>query len=221
MPAPQPTKRVSTPSPRLDGDVVENCPCRRCDRGRCVSSAKWVLKISRLPSSLKSPMPSPMPACSMPSSFRATPLSRPCFGERAVVIVAEQQAGGGIAGDIDVRPAVVVEIRGHGGHPVAPVDRSRCPHALADIGERAVAVVVVQRERARAAGRAGRSSPECPSSCNSRFSPGLRHVLQIEIQVVRHEQIQLAVAVVVDESAARSPSAWPRPAAARLPRSRR
>ena len=41
------------------------------------------------------------------------------FGERAVVVVVKQQARGRIAGDIDVGPSVVVEIRGHGGEPIA------------------------------------------------------------------------------------------------------
>ena len=42
-----------------------------------VSSAKCVLKISRWPSRLTSPTPTPIPACSMPSSLSAAPLAKP------------------------------------------------------------------------------------------------------------------------------------------------
>ena len=44
------------------------------------------------------------------------------LGEGAVVVVAEQQAGRGVAGDVDVGPAVAVEIGGGDGEGVAGLD---------------------------------------------------------------------------------------------------
>ncbi len=58
----------------------------------------------------------------MPSSLRATPFVQALFGEGAVVIIAEEQAGCGIASDIDIRPAVVVEIGANDGEAIAGID---------------------------------------------------------------------------------------------------
>ena len=41
------------------------------------------------------------------------------LGERAVAIVAEQQAGRGVAGHVDIGPAVAIEIGRHGGQRIA------------------------------------------------------------------------------------------------------
>src|ERR1019366_522428 len=80
-------------------------------------------------------------------------------------VVLEEEAGGGIAGDVDFRPSVVVEIGGDGGEPkrsggfgdprrnadigegaagspsIALVEQARLP---GDVGKRAVAVVAVE-----------------------------------------------------------------------------
>ena len=45
------------------------------------------------------------------------------LAERAVVLVAEEPARGRVAGDVDVGPAVVVVVGGHGGHRVRPRGR--------------------------------------------------------------------------------------------------
>ena len=65
----------------------------------------------------------------MPSSLSATPRFEALLGECAVVVVAEEQAGRGVAGHVDVGPAVVVEIGGDGGQSVPPfslADAGRC-----------------------------------------------------------------------------------------------
>ena len=60
------------------------------------------------------------------------------LAERAIVVVPKQQAGRGIAGDVNIGPAVVVEIRRHGSqavracHPADPRplrDLLKCPVA--------------------------------------------------------------------------------------------
>ena len=91
------------------------------------------------------------------------------LGERAVVIVAEEEAGRGIAGDVDVRPAVVIEIGRDRGHAVAALGFGDA-RRIADVRERAVAVVVVERDRP--GGKSARAAvdrhalPSC--SCCSR-----------------------------------------------------
>ena len=59
------------------------------------------------------------------------------------MIVHEEEARGGIASDIDIRPSIVVVIGGNHGHAVAVLDLPS--PSFADIGERPVAVVVVKR----------------------------------------------------------------------------
>ena len=41
------------------------------------------------------------------------------FAESAVVIIHEEQAGGGIASDVNIGPAVFVEVGGDDGHAIA------------------------------------------------------------------------------------------------------
>src|SRR5207244_7111990 len=64
--------------------------------------------------------------------------------EGPVVFVAIEQAGRHIAGDIDVRPAVIVEVRGRYSESVAAA-RLQNAGPFRYVGERSVAVVVVQR----------------------------------------------------------------------------
>ena len=75
------------------------------------------------------------------------------IGECAVVIVVEENAGLRVHGDINVRPAVVVEIIGNGGDGVS---RARLQNAgfLGNVGESSVAIVVV--EDVGVAGKAAR-----------------------------------------------------------------
>ena len=82
--------------------------------------------------------------------------------ERPVMIVAIQQARRAVAGDVDVRPSVVVEIRRRRAHPVRarrlPVAadedhrgrpaRTGDPRRFRDVGECAVAAVAIEDVRA-------------------------------------------------------------------------
>ena len=126
------------------------------------------------------------------------------LAERAVVVVHEQQAGRRIAGDVDVGPSVFVEIGGDDGHAVA---RRRGGDAglFADVRERAVAVVAIQRMPAvRKAARAAEHRNPLPVAVAVRARH--RRVLEREPDVVRDEQIEVAVAVVVEEAAAGAPA---------------
>ena len=86
-----------------------------------------------------------MPACSLPSSFRAQrPDSSPIIGKRAVVVVSQQKAGRRVAGDVDIRPAIVIEIGRDGGHHITAGGFDNAG-SFADVGECAIAVVAVER----------------------------------------------------------------------------
>src|SRR5208283_2062660 len=121
------------------------------------------------------------------------------LAERAVVVVMEEQAGSGIAGHIDIWPAIIVQIRCYGGQAVA-VGGLGNPRALAHVDERAVAVVVIE------AAPVGRQSAWTAIHWDAFevadfFLLG-RHGPEIEAHVMRNKKIQVTVAIVVDEGAA-------------------
>ena len=77
-------------------------------------------------------------------------------GEGAVLFVLIERAGGGIVGDVNVRPAVVIEIGSEDTEAKSAVGFQNAGF-FADVGERAIAVVVVENvfsavESRRAAG---------------------------------------------------------------------
>src|SRR2546430_17095855 len=63
------------------------------------------------------------------------------IGKRAVVVVVVEDAGFGVHGDINIGPAVVVEIIGDGGDGI-PRARLEDSRLCGDIGKGAVAIVV-------------------------------------------------------------------------------
>src|SRR4026207_295731 len=66
------------------------------------------------------------------------------FTESAIAVVHEEQAGCRVARDVDVGPAVFVEIGGDDGHPVtlwSGGDSRRVAH----VGQRSVSVVAIER----------------------------------------------------------------------------
>src|SRR5205807_902982 len=65
------------------------------------------------------------------------------LGEGAIAIVSEQQAGRRVARDVNIRPAVPVEIGGSRGERVIRLDRQDTG-GLAHVSKRPVSVVVVQ-----------------------------------------------------------------------------
>src|SRR5229473_3114309 len=121
--------------------------------------------------------------------------SAACFygdvGESAVLLILIESAGGGIVGDVNVRPAVVVEIGGEHAEAEGAVGLQDAGF-FADVAERSVAVVVIENVFAAVESR--------------RAGFGDRCGLQIEIDVIGDEEIEVAVAIVVDESAAGVPA---------------
>ena len=139
--------------------------------------------------------------------------------EGAVVVVAIEEARRGVAGDVDVGPSVVVEIRRrrphpvgargppvaaderHGGRPAGMGD----PRLLRDVDERAVSAVAI--EDVRAAGESLRPAGhgDLVVAAVGRVA-GPRRPGRIEVHVARHEQVQMAVPVVVEKAAAGPPA---------------
>ena len=87
------------------------------------------------------------------------------FAKSSVVVVHEKQAGSGIAGHVDIGPAIFVEIRGNHRHSVASSQR-RNPGLHAHVRESAVAIVAIERMHTREAARAARTPPAHLSTCN-------------------------------------------------------
>ncbi len=121
------------------------------------------------------------------------------LAEGSVAIIAEEQTRRGIAGDIDVRPSVVIEIRGNCGQSVAslgPADAG-CGR---DIGEGAIAIIAIERMApvGQALGTAAHRHALVIAACAGARA---RHRLCIEDKIVRHEQVELAIPIVIEKSA--------------------
>ena len=120
------------------------------------------------------------------------------------MIVVEQNAGLRIDRDINIRPAVVVEIVGDRSDRVSWAGFENAGF-LGDIGESSVAVVVVKDigvagESARTAHH--RDALPLADRLRRRFGSFRR----IELDVVADEKIEMSVAVVVEQGAARTPA---------------
>ncbi|MFO0890856.1 MAG: hypothetical protein U0790_17135 [Isosphaeraceae bacterium] len=123
--------------------------------------------------------------------------------EGAVVAVAPEDIGLGVIGDEDVHPAVAVEVRREAAHaPAVP----RHARALGDVGEGTVAVVPV-KDVGQACELARHPVERAPGLQIS----AERGLLRVESEVVRHEEVEVAVAVVVEEGGAEAPEGTAHP----------
>ena len=124
--------------------------------------------------------------------------------ERAIVVVAVQDRGGRIRCDVDVGPVVAGEIRGCRSHRVAARD-TRDARRLGPILERAVAAIAEEQVGVgRQPFRATVHRQAFPQAV--RTLAGLGRGIEVEPQVVGDEEIEAAVAVVVDKRAAGAPA---------------
>src|ERR1039458_1977562 len=121
------------------------------------------------------------------------------------MVVVIQNAGRRVAGNVNIRPPIMVEIRGQRGESVT----SRCIEnagLLRDVGEPAIAVVVKKRVHAGL-------EPPWPAHDVDPFPlapPSLswsRHRVVTEVHVAYYENIDLAVAVVINKTATGAPLA--------------
>ena len=125
------------------------------------------------------------------------------IAERPVHLVQVERRRRRIVSDVNIRPAVVVQVRRRNAETVGAHGG---PHAgfLAHIGEGSVTVVVVQD--VASAGQAGWSARDQDPlvSAGTVFRLGSRR--QIEINIVRDEEIQMTVLVIVDKATAGVPA---------------
>src|SRR5438874_2171393 len=121
----------------------------------------------------------------------------------SVTIVAEEHAGLRIDGNVNVGPSIVVEIVRDRRDGVA---RARLQNAclLADIGEGAIAVVVIKNVGIawQSAWTAHDGDTFPLTVAGFARSGGFRW---IEFDVIADKQIKMTIAVIVQPSAARSP----------------
>src|SRR5262249_42286441 len=123
--------------------------------------------------------------------------------EFSVVLVLIKGAGGGVVGDVDVGPAVVVEISGQDPKTVGAVGVEDGGF-FGDVAEGAVAIVVIEDvfSTFEARGATGDHDP----LIEARAGFGNRCGGQVQVDVVGDEKVEVAVAIVVDEGAAGVPA---------------
>src|SRR5581483_3875805 len=122
------------------------------------------------------------------------------------------------AGDVDVWPAVVVEVGGRGAHAVGATRLPVAGHehhgrrparagdagSFGDVDESAVAAIAI--ERVRAAGVAERAAGDGDVVVAAVGGiAGARRFVGVEVHVAGNEEIEVAVAVVVEEITAGVP----------------
>src|SRR5271154_3443376 len=121
------------------------------------------------------------------------------FAKGTVVVVHEKQAGSRIAGYIDIRPTVLVEVGRDHGHAVR-LRGFRNSGFLADVGERPITIVSVQQMPSSwQTSRAAFDWNALPIAIRV-LARGWR-MFHGETDVVRDKQIQVAIAVVIQEAA--------------------
>ena len=111
------------------------------------------------------------------------------------MLVAKQPARGRVARDVDVGPAVVVVVGGHGRHRIGAAGGGDAGLA-ADIRERAVAIVAKQlNEPGRQAARTAVHRHALPAAVG--VLSRLRQFLERGVEVIGDEQIEVTVAIEV------------------------
>ncbi len=123
--------------------------------------------------------------------------------EGAILLVLVVGCRRRVVGDIDVGPAIVVEIRYRNAEAVGA---DGVPHAglLGDIGKGAVAVVVVQD--VFAAIEARRTARDLHAFVGAPGGLRQRRGLDVEVDVIGDEEIKVAVTVVVEKRTAGVPA---------------
>ena len=119
------------------------------------------------------------------------------IGERPIVIVAKQHAGRAVAGNIDVGPTIVIEIKG--GHAqrvmtggLIDVRLSRYVHEFPSTH-----IVIENVLRSRQSARPAHHGNSLPHTRRA-LARGWRF-REIEIYIVGYDKVQLSIAVVIQE----------------------
>src|SRR5262249_41842864 len=125
-------------------------------------------------------------------------------GERTVAIIAEKDARRGIAGDVDVGPAVVIKVAGYDGE--AKISGGLGETAgFRDVREFTAADIAIERVGpAHQAARATHYRYACVHT--QRVCAGLGCFGGFEADVVGDGKVEPAITIVIEEGAARAPA---------------
>src|SRR5215469_7699273 len=121
----------------------------------------------------------------------------------SVFAVLIESAGGRVIGDINVRPAIVIEVGHQYSQAVGPRGCSDAA-GFRDISEGAVAVVVIKDVAATFQTRRPASYHDALVEARSGFRH--RSCFQIQINVVGDEKVQMTITIIVDEGASSIPA---------------
>ena len=144
-----------------------------------------------------------MPACGLPSALSTQPASSPTSANLPFFQVLVHERLRGIVGDVDVGPAIIVEVADADTESVGAAHFGDA-RAFGHVRKRAVAIVVV--EDVGVAVQSGRPARYHHGFIEAGSALGNWRRLQIEINVVGDEEIELSVAIVIEEGAACSPA---------------
>src|SRR5579884_2203159 len=134
------------------------------------------------------------------------------FRKGPIMIIAEEEIGSGITSYENVGPAVVVVIKAYRRQPIA-FSGPGYAGLFRDFGEGSIAVVVVKRARLFGQSQRAAGNRHALELAHLAFSTR-RALFKIKVDVAGNEQVESAVAVVINEGAAR------REARAGLPKAR-
>src|SRR5439155_26700025 len=126
------------------------------------------------------------------------------LAERAVVVIYQQKAGAGIACDKNIGPPIVVEIGRNRRQTIASLD-FRDARRFGHIRERAVPIVA--KKGMQAGRQPARTAVHADILEHTVFVlAGLRSPCPVEVEVIGYEEVELAIAIVVDPSATGAPA---------------
>ena len=125
------------------------------------------------------------------------------IGERSIVVVAIENAGRAVAGDENVGPSIFVEVECRHAEGVVAFGAINVGFG-GDVFKRAIAAIVIE-DILRSGQTARPAHDGNPLPDASQTFPRRRRGRQIEIHIIGHNQIEAAIAIVVDECAARAP----------------
>src|SRR5882757_6158317 len=126
------------------------------------------------------------------------------IGERAIMVVLEQDARCRVHGNINIRPPIIVEVVRNSGNriPRARLENSRL---LRNVGKCAVTVVAIEKIRI---------TIKPPWTTHDRHALPLaklcvvcrRNRLRIQLEIIANKKIEVAVPIVVEKSTAGAPA---------------
>src|SRR5581483_7153817 len=140
------------------------------------------------------------------------------LAKRAIVIIAIKQAGSAVTSNVDIRPAIIIEICGSGSHPIGtrgppiPADKNHRGRSAGlsdarssrDIGKGSVPAVAIQNIGAAGVTQRSAGDRNIVVAAIDGLA-GLWRPRRIEVYVIGDKQIELSVAVIIQKTASCAP----------------